>query len=405
MDRPGIWARVKAFTRGEQDAETLYAYKRAGAGVHAQLDAAERRRFGLAAGGKSPFALSAGVGTELACTWNAFALQTLGDEMLQADEAGDPDSVGFVPPVTFTQVHAYYAEVQRWLAYANRAEHDPGFSLPRGTLPARLPDWSPVEPCPRAHLDAMMAALGAMRLHLEAAMLELEKSTPEADAPKLGQLRGHFAQAVGAADYACTMYVPGASQALHEQVETLAKQATEDLYRVGQYLSYPDLLLTGGAQLPAGAPTGLGSFALPGQLGFDPWLMTDPNNVAALKRDPGVVKVIRDMWALDPQPAVSLHWWADIQAAEQRGDVRYARGSGGRLVGYYFCAPYAAIYEAVRPIVVGDTAIRAGQRFTIECAPEGTRVGYPFKREVVTGDFQAAALDYCDPDAPPPHDE
>jgi len=45
-----------------------------------------------------------------------------------------------------------------------------------------------------------------------------------------------------------------------------------------------------------------------------------------------------------------------------------------------------------------------GQHFTLECAAEGVRIGYPFKREVVVGKFQASAIDYCDPDAPPPHE-
>ena len=91
-------------------------------------------------------------------------------------------------------------------------------------------------------------------------------------------------------------------------------------------------------------------------------------------------------------------------AAMARGDVTYGR-NGGRLIGHYFCTPWAAIYEAARPVMIGDTPIPRGKRFTIECAAEGVRVGYPFKREVVVGDFKPSRLDYCDPDAPPPHDD
>lgn len=243
MDRPTAWARLRAFTRGEQDAETLYAFKRAGSGVHDLLDAAERRRFGLATSGRSPFSVSRQVGLALTCTWNAFALQTLGDKMLEADEVADPDTAGFVPPVTFSQVQAYYQDVQRWMAHASRAQHDPGFDLPPGSLPAGLPAWSPVEPCPRPHLDAMIAALKAMQLHLEAAMHALETSTPEADAPKLGRLRGLYAEAVSSASYALNMYAPNASLQLHEQVEERAKAAVEQLYRVGQFVSFPALMV------------------------------------------------------------------------------------------------------------------------------------------------------------------
>ena len=67
METPGVWTRVRALTRGERDAETLYAYRQAGAQVHPLLDAAERRRFDLTLGGTSPFAVKRHVGLELAC--------------------------------------------------------------------------------------------------------------------------------------------------------------------------------------------------------------------------------------------------------------------------------------------------------------------------------------------------
>lgn len=62
-----MWTRVRAFTRGERDAETLYAYRRVGAQVHPLLDAAECRRFDLTLSGTSPFAVKRHVGLELAC--------------------------------------------------------------------------------------------------------------------------------------------------------------------------------------------------------------------------------------------------------------------------------------------------------------------------------------------------
>ena len=404
MERPGVWKRIRAGLRGEQDAETLYAYKRAGASVHDLLDAAERRRLEFAATGVSPFAMTAQVGTELACIWNAFALQTLGDKMLHADEVADPDTAGFVPPVTFGQVDAYYREVQTWMAHATRAAHDPDFTLPTGALPATLPEWSPVEPCPRPHLDAMIAALQAMQLHLEAAMQALEAHTPETDAKNLARLRGLFAQAISGAKYARDMYTPGASAALHEQIEERAKKAVEDIYRVGQLVSYPALLREPPARSVGRPPAARPQVALPGEPGFDPWVMTDPNSVAGIRRDPKTHAVIDDMWSLDPDPRASVRLWQDIQEAVARQDVTYARHPGGALVGYYFCTPWAAVYEAVRPVVIGDTPVPRGQRFTIECAAEGVRLGYPFKRDVVLGTFRPSTIDYCDPDAPPPHD-
>lgn len=405
METPGIWARIRAFARGERHAETLYAYRRAGAEIHPLLDAAERRRFDLTLSGTSPFAVQRHVGLELVCTWNAFTLQTLGDKMLEADELADPDTVGFVPPVTFDQVQAYYTEVQLWLGYASQAGHDPEFDLPPGKLPARLPEWSPVEPCPRPHLDAMIAALHTLRGHAEVAMHNLEQTTPEADKPRLARLQGQFAQAMAKANYTANMYVPDASLALHEQIEEHAKRAIEDLYRVGQLISYPALLVEGGRAATSPGKTKLKRTPLPGEPGFDPWVMTDPEHVAQLQRNKNAQRVIGEMWDLDPDPAASVALWDDIRRAVDTGAAVLAKNKAGRSMGHYFCTPYCAIYEAKRPLVIGDTPVPQGQQFTLECAAEGVRIGYPFKREVVIGDFRAAAIDYCDPDQPPPHDE
>lgn len=400
---------MRAFARGERDAETLYAYRRAGAQIHPLLDAAERRRFGLMVSGTSPFAVKRHIGLELACTWNAFTLQTLGDKMLTSDETADPDTVGFVPPVTFDQVQGYYTGVQRWLGYASQAGHDPDFELPAGTLPARLPDWSPVEPCPRPHLDAMIAALDVMRLHAEAAMHALEQATPETDAARLARLKGQVAGALSRADYVSGMYAPGASLALHEQIEAHAKQAIEELYRVGQLISYPALLTGGDRAASPDGTQGKGPFPrtpLPGEPGFDRWAMTDPNSLASLRENPDARRVIDEMWALDPDPAASVALWNEVRRAVETGGAVTAKNAQGAPLGFFFCTPYCAIYEAKRPLVIGDTPVPRGKRFTLEIAAEGVRIGYPFKREVVVGDFRVgAAIDYCDPDQPPPHDE
>ncbi|MBB5234321.1 hypothetical protein [Deinococcus budaensis] len=408
METPGVWTRVRAFARGERDAETLYAYRRAGAQIHPLLDAAERRRFDLTVSGTSPFALKRHVGLELACAWNAFTLQTLGDKMLGADETADPATVGFVPPVTFDQVQGYYTEVQRWLGYASQAGHDADFELPAGTLPAKLPDWSPVEPCPRPHLDAMIAALDAMRLHAEAAMHTVEQATPEADAAKLARLNGQLAEALARANYVSGMYTPGASVTLHEQIEAHAKQAIEGLYRVGQLISYPALLVDGDRAASPRKARGKGPFLrtpLPGEPGFDRWAMTDPNNVASLRKNPDAQRVIDEMWALDPDPVASVTLWDEVRRAVETGGAAIAKNVQGEPLGFFFCTPYCAIYEAKRPLVIGDTPVPKGKRFTLEVAAEGVRIGYPFKREIVVGNFRAgAAIDYCDPDQPPPHD-
>lgn len=104
-------------------AETLDAYRRAGLGVYL-LAGAEAERSALA--GTSAGDVRDATRCFLLCTWNAFALQTLGDAFVDADYEADPRTVGFVPPPL--------------------------------ALPAELPACVEVEPCPSEHLQAMLGS-------------------------------------------------------------------------------------------------------------------------------------------------------------------------------------------------------------------------------------------------------
>lgn len=134
--------------------------------------------------------------------------------------------------------------------------------------------------------------------------------------------------------------------------------------------------------------------------------MTDPNSAQALRGDPKAGRVIDEMWALDPDPAASVALWNENRRAVETGGAVVAKNAQGQPLGFYFCTPYWAIYEARRPLVIGDTPTGQEQRFTFERAAEGVCLGYPYKREIVVGNFQTGAdIDYCGPDQPPPHDE
>src|SRR5260370_34027040 len=71
---------------------------------------AEQLRGSLAVSGDGLWAASAGQSSQLLCTWNAFALQTLGDELVEADYQADPRTAGFLPPVTAEQPAAQFRD-------------------------------------------------------------------------------------------------------------------------------------------------------------------------------------------------------------------------------------------------------------------------------------------------------
>lgn len=91
--------------------------------------------------------------SQLLCTWNAYALQTLGESFMDADYAAVPRTVGYLPPVTAEQAARFLGEVEYSSAAAHRGPADPGFDITADqAVPARLPAWAEVEPCPVPHL-------------------------------------------------------------------------------------------------------------------------------------------------------------------------------------------------------------------------------------------------------------
>ncbi|MDT9071489.1 hypothetical protein, partial [Escherichia coli] len=74
--RPTLWTRLVCLIQGEVSADTLEAYRRASLAVLDLLDQAEQERLSAAGDGKNPWTMAPAKQAELACTWNAFVLQT-----------------------------------------------------------------------------------------------------------------------------------------------------------------------------------------------------------------------------------------------------------------------------------------------------------------------------------------
>jgi len=77
--------------------------RRANARVYDELSYAERTRDQLRLTGGDPWTAPAGYGGHLLATWNAFALHTLGQRLLDGDGGPDAGPAGYLPQVTFAQ--------------------------------------------------------------------------------------------------------------------------------------------------------------------------------------------------------------------------------------------------------------------------------------------------------------
>ena len=399
--RPGLATRLAAVFHGEVGAATVEAYRRAGAAAYSDQADAERVRSELVLSGRSIWTAAPHEASQFLCTWNAFALQTLGDELVEADYRADPRTVGYLPKVTAEQAAMFLGEVEHWSAQARRAARDESYDVTAEvTVPAALPGWVEAEPCPRTHLDAMLAAGRAMRGRVEAALNDMTKAEPPADmADAPDRFFGLAAAANAAIEFAESLWSPEAGQELHERVEESLRRGIAAYYRLGQLLAAPKLLDRGTNALPlTPVLANHGKLALPGQRGFDPWCLTDPVNRSLWQYDKAARGAIATLWRFDPNPTATLRIQAELNAAVEARRLVVA-GEIRATANYFYRCPWSAIYLVYRPVVIAGQSLTPIQQFAFDVSAEPMMEegGGRFVRQLVLGPFHASSqVDYGD---------
>jgi hypothetical protein len=400
--QPGVITRVRAAWRGEQSAVVLEAMRRAGKAAYAGLLRADELRGDLAADG-TLWQPPPAVGSELLAAWNAFVLQTLSEAFLDVDYRTRPGTVGFVPPTMFSQVWGWLSAVEGWLSRTEQARHNPDYDLVQElALPAALPHWVEVDPCPREHLDAMLAAIPSIRGNAELALYALQAAVPAGREHAANRLRQLAAEAAASAEYALALRVDAEDRRLHQLIEDSLKRAIEMWFELGQLAAIPALLdHYRGRPAPARPDPG----RLPGGRGFDPWCLTDPRTKAVWQADPEARAALEALWANDPDPAATLALGAEIEAAVVRGDLARVQTDDGGFC-YYVC-PWASLYEVRRPLRLARQDLTVLRQFTLDVSADGMTRGRPFRRELVFGPFEHTdEVGYEGPDegaGPPRH--
>jgi hypothetical protein len=402
--------RMFAWLQEEVPATLLEAYRRASLPVYEVMDAAEARRLECATEGLNPWTVPPAVRAEFLCAWNAFVLQTLGNEIIDADYKASPATVGFVPSLTAQQVLAFYSQVEEWLTRARQAHANPDFRLDV-QVPASLPGWktSTLEPWSPALVDGLLRAMNSVGDHAAAAMAFLPDAAAEpARQAQLNKIRQIHASAESKARYASDLHGNRSSREVHSRVQPYIREAIELLYQLGQLISDPSLVPGPAPSLPpaplpdearpstaatrppkAGPPS---APARPGEPGFDLWCLTDPEARDQLRNDPQAVRALRKMWDDDPDPQETLALYAEIQSAMKRGKIAYAYDGNQRL-GYFHCCPWSSIYVVSHPVTFSGKRLKPMQRFVYDV---GARKGpHSFRRHVLTGNFrETGALGY-----------
>lgn len=393
---PGMRTRLMARLHGEVSAETVESYRRAGAEVYDLIGQLDQARTDWEVKGLTAWTAPQATQAALLAAWNAFALQVLGDEMIDADAAADPATIGFLPPVTARQALAFYGPVPTWLGIVRQAQASPSFTL-EVAVPAPLPPFVAAEPCPPAHLAAMRAATRRLRTQAEATLAGFSLGDSDEQRRARDAINELLAGSAADADYADRLWADHLPPGVHADVERHLTSTLRGYFELGQLVAMPTLALQ-----PRPTPTTLGAINPPryGGSDFDPWCLTDTDSRSQWQQDRQAQQSIQALWANDPDPQATLRTQAEIDAAFARGDIGYATDRHGQRLGHYYCCPWSAIYVTKRPVVIGGAHLHPLQQFTFDVSAEDVENGGAFTRRVTVADFHPTnEVDYCNPDS------
>ncbi|GIH13838.1 hypothetical protein Raf01_20100 [Rugosimonospora africana] len=383
---------MRAALRGERDAGDLEALRAAGNWVYAELGKAEQTRSQLLADGRNLWTAPPATGGYLVACWNAFYLHSLGASLLDADYATDPRTVGYVPPVTFEQAWSWFAAAEGWLSHARQAESNPDYNLAHLVmLPADLPAWAGPDPCPLAHLRALMTAIPPVRAQVELALFDLEKhAQSESQRHTVNTVRQQAAEAAAAADYAQTLSASATTPRLRSLTQAHIRRSAGIWFKVGQFAAMPSLV---GARSAKTIASRIDPQVLPGGSRFDPWCLTDPDSRAQWQSDPQAREAIAAMWEADPDPAHTLTIHAQIQAALASGAI--VPVTGDTMASHFYSCPWYPMYQVRRRVKINGERLSVPQRFTLDVGLRPPNRGGKFVRRIVRGPFASTyEVDY-----------
>ncbi len=374
-ENPSVWGRVFARFQREVPGATLEAYRRASLPVFELMDRAEARREACIADGMDPWTLPPATRAEILCAWNAFVLQTVGNDILDADYAQDPDTAGYVPRVTEAQLMSFFGQVEGWMDRAHQAQANPDYRLDV-EVPADLPPWSGVEPSPPSHLRGLLKAMDAVSEHAAAAMRFLPETAPAgpeqaARQTQIHRIRQLYASAQSKARYAAEMHGAEPSPDVRGRVEPYVREAIERFYELGQLIADPALARGGPSAAPiprpAERPANPDRPLLPSDPGFDKLVLTAPAARDWLRTNGEARVSIDRFWRQDPDPAATLAIHAEIEAALAWGEVAYATNpTTGWRVGPWFRCPWGPVYEAKQQVWLDGVLLRPGEQFVYD---------------------------------------
>jgi hypothetical protein len=170
------------------------------------------------------------------CAWNAFALQSIVDNLIEADATFDPGTAGYVPRSTLLYVGACLDEVPNWIMQARVVQNDPT-ARSAGGLPARLPAWRHDEPTRPSELHGLRSAYEVLQARTEGRVLALPPEQTRASV----ELRRVCSEMKSAAEYAEAIGTRHVGAVDRGEARWRFVDALQHAFLLGQLLALPTL--------------------------------------------------------------------------------------------------------------------------------------------------------------------
>lgn len=296
-------------------------------------------------------------------------------ELLAADAAFDPATVGYLPSITYDQCNALCHRIEPDLRYAVVALNDPEFT-PDVALPLPLgPRVEAAGDCPPTHLQGVIAATREVREWAAGLIAQYSTAVAHAAVPVPPEIAAHVVALdarLAEADSALRFGVDLVGQVsrgeatteLHEQAEDSLWNALETFFLLNQAVAMPELLRPPVAPSPSGAGS-----ARKGQRsrrrGYrdrrihpgDLWRIASPAAHAQLQGTQfggdEMAEMCEKMGGV--LSAGAQQYLDEVEAAVKRGDA-YAVASMANC-------PFEPLYRARRALEIAGASIPAGHEF------------------------------------------
>ena len=349
--------RLQAKARGEVSTAALTAYSSANSEAYSLLE-------------DQP-----ATGTARLAAWCAFVLQTHADNML-----GSGSSPGVASPEACEEAEVMFELVGAWLGRARAAAASAAYVLDV-VVPQQLPQ--PRAPRTTGVLKAMKQTLETVQTRAGADLAE------RATEPIHDRLLATMSGVQSAIDSAGALSAPSVSDGMKAMLGQTLQGGLDRAYQVGQLLAVPELLgkPEPSAAIAAAHDSSTVQLFLPGDLGFDPWCLTDPLERRHKQGSEEAAAAIEELWKADPDATKTLTIQAEISSAREQGAADFMPDEGGMLARLGSHCPWPGVLYAKTPLVIAGKELSPGDRFvfTIGSTEQG------FQRAVVSVSAAAVA--------------